>query len=38
MQERWDKCLRSWRKIDEKMREIQFPEFGLQNIFEISMT
>jgi hypothetical protein len=28
MQEMWEECLKNWEKINEKMRDIQFPEFG----------
>jgi hypothetical protein len=33
MQDRWEECLRNWEKINQKMRDIQLPEFGMPEDF-----
>jgi len=33
MKERWDECLGNWETINEKMRDIWLPEFGMPKNF-----
>jgi hypothetical protein len=33
MKDRWEECLKNWGKINQKMRDIHLPEFGMPDDF-----
>jgi hypothetical protein len=33
MKDRWEECLKNWEKINQRMRDIQLPDFGMPEDF-----
>jgi hypothetical protein len=39
MQDRWEECLNNWEKINQRMKDIQLPEFGMpEDFMDLNMT